>query len=181
VAPEPAAPQFGLPFEGEVVHKADMYADVVHLHSMNAMAGIPGAAGQTALRGGCLGASLFFRPLRGMSPGGGNQPARPGEAQVQVRHYRVKGDDGVIRTCELRGNLRGAPPELGDRVRVEGKVSRGEGGLIRASLITNVDSGQSVQAKIPKEIRVAQRRAIAGIIWLVWFIALFLLLIVSCS
>lgn len=182
VSPRPTVPQFSLPFEGEVVHKADMYADVVHLHGMNAMAGMPGAAGQSAMRSGCLGASLFIRPLRGVSAGGGGyQPTRPGEAQVQVRHYRVKGDDGVERTCELRGNLRGAPPELGDRVRVEGKVARGEGGLIRASVITNVHSGQSVQAKIPKEIRVAQRRAIAGIIWLVSFIALFLLLIVSCS
>jgi hypothetical protein len=153
-----------LPIVGTVISKAEMYTDIVDLYRMDSLAGIGGRVISGIGRTIMLILGMTFSSMRGLGSGygrGGNP--RNSEVVVQVRNFRVQVDGGPIRECVLRGVLRGGFVEIGDRVRVEGRLYRRYGATVHVSRIVNLLTQQRISAILPARLRYAKARAVIGV------------------
>lgn len=152
--------------DGTVVDVGDIIKETVDLRSA--------LAAGTAVRGclllplrlaGIL-AGCLFAPLRLLlmpSLFMGHSKPQQDEMVVLERHpFVVQDASGARHDCYIRGELRGAPVRLGERVRVQGRVEHGTG-LLRVARLTNTMTGATTTGHVDVRVR-RQPYVVAGAI-----------------
>ena len=152
--------------DGTVVDVGDIIKETVDLRSA--------LAAGTAVRGclllplrlaGIL-AGCLFAPLRLLlMPSlfmGHSKPQQDGMVVLERHPFVVQDASGARHDCYIRGELRGAPVRLGERVRVQGRVERGTG-LLRVARLTNTMTGATTTGHVDVRVR-RQPYVVAGAI-----------------
>ena len=143
-----------------------MYTDIVDIRRANALGALPGQLVGGSFKAIGLVFAIIFAPVRWLllplMMGGRAGGRTPNEVAVQVRSFRVTTDDGTVRECQLRGELRGGFVEIGDHVRVEGRTARSSGNLVLVSRVQELHTGQIITVQLPAAVRMATARSIVG-------------------
>lgn len=101
--------------------------------------------------------AFLFKGAGGIFGGGGSSsitmlsPAlnRLLGRKIPVLPFRVRGRDGTVVECVLRGSLQGGSVRLGDQVQVAGSRGFGRGATLHVSKVTNRTTGATVVPKTP--------------------------------
>ena len=152
--------------DGTVVDVGDIIKETVDLRSA--------LAAGTAVRGclllplrlagilaGCLLAPLRLLLMPSLFMGH-SKPQQDGMVVLERHPFVVQDASGARHDCYIRGELRGAPVRLGERVRVQGRVERGTG-LLRVARLTNTMTGATTTGHVDVRVR-RQPYVVAGAI-----------------
>lgn len=150
--------------DGTVVDVGDIIKETVDLRSALAAGSAVRGCLLLPLRLAGILAGCLFAPLRLLlmpSLFMGHSGPQQDRVVVLERHpFVVQDASGARHDCYIRGELRGAPVRLGERVRVQGRVERGTG-LLRVARLTSTTTGATTTGRIDTRVRL-QPYVVAG-------------------
>jgi len=110
---------------------------------------------------GCLFAPLRFLLMPSLFMGR-SKPQQDSLVVLERHPFVVQDASGARHDCYIRGELRGSPVRLGERVRAQGRVERGTG-LLHVARLTNTVTGVATTGYIDMRVR-RQPYVVAGAI-----------------
>ena len=107
---------------------------------------------------------------------GRHSPRFLAPVQISVTPFRVRTDNGSITQCVLRGELRGGSLSVGDRVELQGRVSR-RTNVLNATTVTHLDSGAIIRPYLPPAARTSKAMLALAIMSVIIMMYLFLAIV----